>query len=975
MLYTSLLALLLVLTRCLHMARAQRTFLITVVAALVAVVPARAQSGTVLGRVTSGDSFGPLAGAVISLQAHGIRAAEVRTRADGRYRIPDVPAGSYTVRVRRVGYGHRDFPNTVVSAGAAVTVDAVLTEAPMRLEEVSVTSVSKIEEKQTEAPAAVFAQLRQEIEERPALTVVDHLKTIPGADVSQGGLVQANVVARGFNNIFSSALLILIDYRNAGLGGSGNSANLFPTTNEDIEKLEFVLGPGAALYGPNSANGVLNIITRSPFTSTGSSLSLEGGVRAGSTTRVCNDAECSSPTFSHLDGSQSLWRITGRHAMKVSSKLAFKVSGSYLKGTEWKARDPAEPQNLDVLRPALELPADRCNATTGCRDFNLEQHAGEARMDFRPDLDTEIIGTYGLTNTNYIEYIGFGAAQARDWRSSAAQLRLRRQRLFVQGFLNMTGAGRSFLLRDGTLAINNTRVWSAQFQHGLELFAGKATLLYGADYTYTDPRTGGTINGSNERDDQVQEIGGYFHSVTRLSSKFDFVTAIRLDKHSRLESPVWSPRAALVFKPDENQAVRITFNRAFSTPSPSDLSLDLVVAQIPLGGGLRYDIRGLGVPKDGFQFRGNGGCPGGAGNGLCMRTPFQPLLPPNTPELLPANAALLWQVAVGAVCETAGQQLCQLMQSTAPTTQVGTQLRLLNPSTQQFIDITDPVNQVRDIARLKPAINQQLEIGYKALVGGRFQISADVWYEKKRNFIGPVIIESPSVFLDRATTIAYLTELFTQAGVPNAAASAAAIGTGMAGLSAATSFATAGVPLGTVVPTNSPLTARSDIFLTARNFGEVDLWGADLAVDMVVGRHLTLAGSYSFVNKDFFSATEVRGPSDIALNASRSKGSVTMAWRNDREGWSAETRVRAVRGFPASSGVYVSAPDPDQPGRLLPTDSYGVLDVQGTWQPPIGARNMLISLNVQNLLNKHYSTFVGLPNLGRFLLTKVSYTF
>ena len=114
--------------------------------------------------------------------------------------------------------------------------------------------------------------------------------------------------------------------------------------------------------------------------------------------------------------------------------------------------------------------------------------------------------------------------------------------------------------------------------------------------------------------------------------------------------------------------------------------------------------------------------------------------------------------------QTAGQQLCQLMQGNAPTTQVGTQLRLLNPTTRQFIDIADPVDHVRDIAGLKPTINQQLEIGYKALVGGRFQISADAWYEKKHNFIGPVIIESPSVFLDRATTIAYLTELFTAGG-------------------------------------------------------------------------------------------------------------------------------------------------------------------------------------------------------------------
>jgi outer membrane receptor for ferrienterochelin and colicins len=957
------------------MARAERTFLISLVALLVASIPAWAQSGSVSGKVTGADHGGPLAGAVVSLDALGLRVAEARTRSDGSYRITGVPTGSYTVRVRSFGYTHREFPNSVISSGEPLTVDVVLMEAPMRLAEVSVSSVSKIEEKQTEAPAAVFTQLRRAIEERPALTPADHLKTIPGADVIQGGLVQATVVARGFNNIFSGALLNLIDYRNAGAGASGNAANLFPTSNEDIERIEFVLGPGAALYGPNSANGVLNIITRSPFTSTGSTLSLEGGVRAGSTTRVCPDAKCSDPTFSALDGTQNLWRLTGRHAMTIGPKVAFKVSGRYLTGTEWKARDAAESENLDSLRPALKLPADQCNAVTGCRDFNFEQHGGEARMDFRPDLDTEIIGTYGLTSTDYIEYSPFGAAQARDWKYSTAQLRLRRKRLFVQGWVNLTDGNSSYLIRDGSLGTQDTRVWSAQFQHGLDLFAGKTTLLYGADYTYTDPRTGGGINGSNESDDQVHEIGGYLHSVTHLSPRFDVVAAIRLDKHNRLKSQVWSPRAALVFKPDQNQAIRLTVNRAFSTPSSFDLFLDLVAARIPLGPGLGYDIRVLGVPKNGFQFRVDGGCVGGAGNGLCMRTPFQSLLPPNTPELLPANAALLWQVAVGAVCETAGQQLCQLMQSNAPTTQVGTQLRLLNPSTQQFIDIANPVDEVRDIAALKPTINEQLEIGYKALLGGRFQVSVDAWYEKKHNFIGPVMIESPSVFLDPASTITYLTELFAQAGVSNPAATATAIGTGMAGLSAATSFATTGVPLGTVMPTNSALTARPDIFLAARNFGEVDLWGADLAIDVVVGRHLTLAGSYSFVNKDFFSKTEVNGPTDIALNASRSKGSVTMGWRDDLNGWSAETRYRALKGFPASSGVYVSPPDPDNPGRLLPTDSYGVLDVQGTWKPPIGARNMLLSFNVQNLFNKHYSTFVGLPNLGRFLLTKVSYTY
>jgi outer membrane receptor for ferrienterochelin and colicins len=959
------------------MTRVLGTFPLAVVAVLVSVLPAGAQGGSLLGRVTRADRGGAIAGAVVSLETNGMGAAQATTRSDGSYRLAGITPGSYRVRVRSLGYGPREFPNTVISSGAAVTVDAVLTPAPIRLQEISVTTVSRVEEKQTTAPAAVFAQLREEIAERPALTVADHLKTIPGADVVQGGLVQSNVVARGFNNIFSGALLTLIDNRYAAVPSLAvNAATLFPTTSEDIEKLEFVLGPGAALYGPNAANGVLNIITRSPFTSTGTTLTLEGGMRAGSTSRACGtDPRCQRPSFTRLDGAHGLWRVTARHAMRLGSRVAFKLSGSYLKGTEWQARDTAEPANLAVLTPGLKLPADRCIATTGCRDFNLEQYGGEARVDFRPDRNSEIIGSYGFTNASYIEYTGVGAAQARDWRYSAAQLRARRKRLFIQGFLNFSDAGRSFRLRNGTPVRDDSRVWSAQFQHGLDLFPGRTTLLYGGDYSYTDPRTGGTVNGSNERDDGVEQVGGYLHSVTRLTPKLDFVAAIRLDKHSRLESAVWSPRAALVFKPSEQQAFRVSLNRAFSTPSNTDLFLDLVAEQIPLGGGLRYDIRALGVPKGGFRFRVDGGCLGGTGAGLCMRTPFQPLLPPGTPELLPANAALLWQVAVGAVCETAGQQLCQLMQNNVPASQVGTQLRLLNPTTKQFIDIADPVDQVRDIARLEPTINHQIELGYKALVGGRFQISADAWYEHKRNFTGPLLVESPSVFLDRATTIAYLAELFAEHGVPDAAATAAAIGTGMAGLSGATSVATTGVPLATVVPTNSPLTARSDIFLTSRNFGEVDLWGADLALDLVMGSHLTLAGGYSFVNKDFFSKTEIDGPTDLALNASRSKGSLTVAWRDDLTGWSAETRFRAVKGFPVNSGVYRSDTDPDEPTRLLPTDSYGVLDIQGTWKPPIGARNMLVSLNLQNVFNKHYSTFVGVPILGRLLLSKVSYTF
>ena len=204
----------------------------------------------------------------------------------------------------------------------------------MRLEEVSVTSVSKIEEKQTEAPAAVFAQLRQEIEERPGA----HRRRSP-QDHSGGGRLpgRPGAVQRSRpglqQHLFRRAAHPdrLPECRRA-LAAGRNSANLFPTTNEDIEKIEFVLGPGAALYGPNSANGVLNIITRSPFTSTGVHAHARRGRAGGVNHAGLQRRGMPQPHVLSPRRHPSLWRITGRHAMKVGSKLAFKVSGSYLKG-------------------------------------------------------------------------------------------------------------------------------------------------------------------------------------------------------------------------------------------------------------------------------------------------------------------------------------------------------------------------------------------------------------------------------------------------------------------------------------------------------------------------------------------------------------------------------------------------------------------------------------------------------------------
>lgn len=948
------------------------------------VAPVAAQTGTVTGKITEKLEGRPVASANVQLVAAGGRSvAAAVTAADGSYRVSAAP-GTYTLQVIALGFQSVRVSGVAVGAGASVTQNVSLEARVVQLEAVT-TTVSRQAEKTTVAPAQIAVVPTVEITDRPALSVTDHVKALPGVDASQGGMVQGNVVGRGFNNIFSGALLMLVDNRFAAVPSLRvNVPAFFTATDQDIEKVEFVLGPGAALYGPNSSNGVLAITTKSPFESKGTSFTLESGVRSSS-----RDADGASLG----DGSEPYYRVGFRHA-SAFSKVGFKLSGEYLQGQEWRMRDPAEPDTLENLSYLKNV---SCSSELGCRDFDLEKWNFDGRIDWRPSVGTQLTVNGGVSNaSNLIEYTGIGAGQARDWAYKYAQLRLRTGKLFVQGFANFSDAGNenasdgtgTYLFRDGNLIVDQSRVWAAQAQHSLDL-GQKQTFTYGVDYAYTDARTGNTINGRNEDNDNIEEIGGYLYSQTRLTPKLDLIAALRADKHSALDDINWSPRAAVVFKPNDDQAFRFTYNRAFSTPSNNNLYLDIVAGGLPTGS----KIRALGVPGDGFTFRGYCGV-GGVDN-LCMRSPF----PSVNVDAYPTQAAPFWPFAVGGLAATVArnpglipaalapyiQDIFAVLGATrAPTPQeVQTQLRRLDPTNRVFNDILP--GEVADINQLKPTISNVLELGYKGTFSQRFRVEVAGWFEKRENFVGPLIVESPNVFLDLATTGSFLAANFAPAlvqalmtkygpaGMTVAQATAIATGAtqavtgGMAGLSG--DKVLTGVPLGTVVP-DSPLTQNSDVFLTYRNFGSVELWGGDISATYLIGDRWSMAGAYSYVNKDYFTAEEAGGPTDVALNAPQHKAALSVQYAEGVTGFAAEARSRFVTGFPVNSGVYTTALLAD--GTREDINDYATVDLTASYRFRWG---LMASASIQNLLNTNYQTFAGLPYLGRLVMTRLTYTF
>ena len=229
------------------------------------------------GTITDSDGS-PLPGVNVVVTGGGLEEPRgAVSKAEGQYSIT-LPAGVYEVRVTHIGF--RTMESRVRVDPAGTTLDLELEAAVIDLEQ-SVVSASRRREKALDAPASISIVEGAEIQARPALSVSEHVRDQPGVDYAKTGLVQSNVVARGFNNVFSGALLTLTDNRIARVPSLRlNAQNFIPVTNQDIERIEVVLGPGSALYGPNSANGVMHIITRSPFNSAGTAVSIGGGERS-----------------------------------------------------------------------------------------------------------------------------------------------------------------------------------------------------------------------------------------------------------------------------------------------------------------------------------------------------------------------------------------------------------------------------------------------------------------------------------------------------------------------------------------------------------------------------------------------------------------------------------------------------------------------------------------------------------------------
>lgn len=556
-----------------------------------------AQKGTVSGKITDAENGEALSRA--SVFQEGAPNGTV-TDAMGSYSL-EVPAGKRTIVISYLGYKTESRTVEIVS-GQTLTLDIALSFSSLQGEEV-VISASRKAEKVTNAPATISIVNAKAISQLASFNTAELLGRQRGVDYVRSGVLGIGINARGFNSAFNPKNLQINDGRLSSLVATGLPLGALSTTvKEDVERIEVVLGPSSALYGPNAHNGLLNTITKDPRVYEGTTVALGAG-------------------------NQSVLSGRLRHAQKLNDKWAYKLSGEYTQGEEFDFTDTVYSVAGGVQ--FAKYPEYLLN-----REFN--HTAGEAQVYYSVNKKSDIIVGYGGSNSNNIGNTNAGRNQIRDWRVSWAQARFVSPRLYLNVYntwsksdstyamnrrtlnyysyknaLNTDGTKKfteaearaksiatfwfpsaasptgGFDLARGALFQDKSQRLNAEAQYNNS--AGKLfNYIVGVQYQKDVANSNQTYLIDKGGDIEIGQFGGYAQ-LERRFGKLRTVLAARADNHD-LYGFNFIPKAALVYNVGDNGAARITYGKGIAAPTILNLSAN-IFGGLLLGNGEGFTVK------------------------------------------------------------------------------------------------------------------------------------------------------------------------------------------------------------------------------------------------------------------------------------------------------------------------------------------------------------------------------------------------
>lgn len=231
---------------------------------------AEAQQPQITGRVTAEDVSQPLSDVRVIVLGTSVFTV---TNAQGNFTLRGLPAGSYEVRVLRVGYQEQKKSVAVAASGPAVTLNFSMVRTVVQLQAVVTTATGE----------------QRRVELGNSVATIDAAKTVESGSVKNMGdllvakaagvqILPSNMTAGGSRvrirgtsslSLSNDPIYVIDGVRMTSTGGTGIGvggtapSRVNDINPEEIENIEVVKGPSAAtLYGTDAANGVVVITTK-----------------------------------------------------------------------------------------------------------------------------------------------------------------------------------------------------------------------------------------------------------------------------------------------------------------------------------------------------------------------------------------------------------------------------------------------------------------------------------------------------------------------------------------------------------------------------------------------------------------------------------------------------------------------------------------------------------------------------------------
>jgi len=513
---------------------------------LVAGMAAAQENGRIEGKVTRDDGT-PLGGVQVQVQGSD-RSAQ--TGSDGTYRIDGVPPGSYTLTFTLSDNSTTE-TGVEVAAGAARTVDKSVDWDVSFAETITVTSVSRREERVTDAPASVTVLSEQDIELEAATGQVPKLlEFTPGVDFTQSGLYDINFNTRGFNSSLNRRILTLIDGRDPAvpfLGAQEWAAVSFPL--DELASVELVRGPGSALYGANAFSGVLNMTTRAPRGSEGGKIRLSGG-------------------------ELNTQRADFRWASQLGAGFYGKVVGGYQSSDDFTVSRQVRP---DYSRFCQGAGATNClpREAVGLAEDDVKIGFGGLRLD-KYFNETSVLtvegGTADLAGPTFVT--GIGRVQVTDVTRPWGRLNFNTPHWNFLTYYDQRKAKDQIALASGGRLFEDSSNLHGELQGNYGFAGDRGFLVGGIAYHQQKVDTANdagvqTLMAAAKDEHQEAVFGQIEYSFT---DRLKAVVAARVDQSTLHDTQV-SPKGSLVWAATPNHTFRLTYNEAFQVANYSEFFL------------------------------------------------------------------------------------------------------------------------------------------------------------------------------------------------------------------------------------------------------------------------------------------------------------------------------------------------------------------------------------------------------------------